>query len=169
MIAEKMAGYQPFDAIFAKFMFNWEANYFIRIQMHSFFKHSLFGICYIIISLLVGEIHPFSRETMYDSFPNLAVTFYLNDSAANLLPVKKYFAYNTDAITHNYHNIEEIMGYQQVETKQRLQEVGRKMWLQIMPRAYPTTDTHGITIHRVSYFMVNNSLQQNDEILYQVP
>ena len=123
----------------------------------------------MLISITVGEIHPFSRETMYNSFPNLAVTFYLNDSTAKLLPVKKYFACNTDAITHNYHNIEEIMGYQQAKTKQGLQEVGRKMWLQIMPHAYPATVIHGITIHRVSYFMANNSLQQNDEILYRVP
>jgi len=136
--------------------------------MQFLLKHSLFGFFYIIISLLVGEFHPFSRETMYDSFPNLAVTFYLSDSTGNCLPVKKFFAYNTDAITHNYHNIEERMGYQKAETKQGLHEVGREMWLQIVPHALTSTVTHGVAIHRVSYFMLNNTLQQNDEILYQV-
>ena len=123
----------------------------------------------MIMSLLIGEVHPFSREPMYNSFPNLATAFYLSDSRGNLLPVTKYFSYNTDAITHNYHTIEEIMGYQENETKSRLDKIGREMWTQILPHAYSGVIVHGITIHRVSYFLSKDTISQNDEILYQAP
>ena len=137
--------------------------------MNTVFKYSLFCVSYVILSLIIGESHPFSREPMYNSFPNLSVAFYLSDSSGHLLPVKKYFRYNTDAITHNYHSIEESIGYPQKESKSLLNEIGQKMWAQIRPHAYPATDTHGITIHRASYFLSKDTICQNDQILYQVP
>jgi hypothetical protein len=138
-------------------------------MLSSVYKHSFLGISYVILSLIIGENHPFSREPMYNSFPNLAIAFYLTDSTGHILPVKKYFGYNTDAITHNYHSIEETMGYPGNETKVILNQIGVKMWGQIRPHAYPSTITHGITLYRISYFLSKDTICQNDQILYQVP
>ena len=48
----------------------------------------------MIMSLLIGEVHPFSREPMYNSFPNLATAFYLSDSRLNSIhPEIRYTTY----------------------------------------------------------------------------
>jgi hypothetical protein len=126
-----------------------------------------YGLLYVVLSLIIGEYHPFSRETMYDSFPNLAIVCYLRNSQGEIVPVKKKFHYTADNITHNYWNILEKIADKNKEMS--LKEVGANLWTQIAPHAYHSTILDGLAIHRISFFIRNDSIIQNDEILYQVP
>jgi hypothetical protein len=136
---------------------------FTRILQHIFL-----GLSYVLLSLVIGECHPFSRVTMYNSFSKDALAFYLSDSTGKLLPVKKYFGYSADDIAHNYWTIKETSLDYEKETQANLNEIGKAMWAQIAPRALSTQIPHSIQLHRVSYFLKDDSIIQTDIIIYDV-
>ena len=106
---------------------------------------------------------------MYNSFPDSAESIYLSDSAGTRLAIKKYFSYDADAITHNYHNINDnLKAGTSLKTTNSLL-TGELMWRQISPHAYKSTNVHGIEIHHLIYFLRNDSILQNDSVLYRVP
>jgi hypothetical protein len=72
------------------------------------------AIFYIVLSLTLGEVHPFSKFEMYDYFPSSALAFNLREPNGKMLAVNRYFNYHTAEISHNYvaandkyHSIEE--------------------------------------------------------------
>lgn len=64
-------------------------------------NYSLF-LFYVLVSLLIGEFHPFSRYEMYNSFPPTALAFMLTTPNGNIIPLKEYFHYKTADLSHNY-------------------------------------------------------------------
>lgn len=71
-------------------------------------KKSILFFVYIIISLVIGEFHPFSRYQMYDSFPLSATSFFLSKPDGKIIPLQEYFNYKTADISHNYATIKAI-------------------------------------------------------------
>lgn len=57
---------------------------------------------FIISSWLIGEQHPFSRYPMYNSFPNYAYIFVLENKQNEHLPLIKYSRLNSAEISHLY-------------------------------------------------------------------
>lgn len=60
------------------------------------------AIFYIALSLILGEVHPFSKFEMYDYFPSSALAFNLREPNGKMLAVNHYFNYRTADISHNY-------------------------------------------------------------------
>lgn len=138
-----------------------------KLTISKVYNNVKFGLFYVLLSLIIGECHPFSRETMYNTFPNLAVVCYLRGEKGVLVPVKKNFSYSIDAITHNYWNILEKT--ENKKDNRTHAEFGSQLWNQIAPHAYNSTVLKRLTIHRMSYFLRNDTIIQNDTVLYQIP
>lgn len=51
-------------------------------------KFPLIFVMYVILGLLIGEHHPFSRFPMYDNIPNWSHSFEVQDTSGNLIPCK---------------------------------------------------------------------------------
>jgi hypothetical protein len=128
------------------------------------------GLCYIIISLIVGECHPFSLVSMYNSFPDKACTFYLSDSKGTLLPLARYYHYITGDLTHNYNAICRSMGINggnQAETVEQLHTIAKSMMAILEQRCFskPVADT--VQLHQVYYFLKGDSIRSSDIIIYE--
>lgn len=78
-----------------------------KLQVHIAVKHLLsktyLAVIYIIISLAVGEWHPFSTYPMYSTFQESALAVLAVDSTQNILPLKKYLRIGSADLTHNLH------------------------------------------------------------------
>ena len=65
---------------------------------------SLFpSIFYIALSLIIGDVHPFSRYEMYNSFPSTALAISATDKNGKLLPIQDYFKYSSFSLLHSYY------------------------------------------------------------------
>lgn len=86
-------------------------------------------VCYIILSLQIGEMQPFTKVPMYDSFPNWSYIFYLRDENEKIIFPRKEIHHPIDigAIAHifySYCNEKEMKyGYGE-EDPQQLLEAG---------------------------------------------
>ena len=63
------------------------------------------SIFYISACLVIGELHPFSRYEMYNSFPSNSFCISITDTNGNLMPVQKYFNYSSFLLLHGYSNV----------------------------------------------------------------
>lgn len=61
-------------------------------------KISLFylGALYIVLTLLVGECHPFSSYPMFSSFPAQGEFVYVSNTKNEIISARKNFNYTTD-------------------------------------------------------------------------
>ena len=130
----------------------------------------IIGITYIVLSLLIGEVHPFTVVPMYSSFPNWAYSFYLSDSTSRLLPIANYFKYADDELGHNYAAIceqQKIVYGNQTETKIQLECVGKQMFGLLQAHQVAPLLQSYIQLHRVCYFMQRDSINVADIIIYE--
>lgn len=128
------------------------------------------GLFYVIICLIVGECHPFSLVSMYNSFPDKACTFYLSDSKGRLLPLKSYYHYITGDLTHNYNAICRSMnmnGGNQAETPEQLDSIGKKMMEILEQRRFLKPPVDPIQLHQVYYSLKGDSIHSSDNIIYE--
>jgi hypothetical protein len=135
-------------------------------------KQNLFlGLCYIALSLIIGECHPFSLVSMYDSFPKTACTFYLSDNVGNLMPLQNYFDYKTADLTHNYYAIcdkKKIAGGNETETQEQLHEIGKDMLNPLIQQLLIKEIPKKIQIHQVYYFLKNDSICSKEKMMYEL-
>lgn len=80
-------------------MFNFKAHTVVKQLLPKIYL----AVIYIVISLAVGEWHPFSKYPMYSTFPNSALVVMAVDSAQNVLPLTKYLRIGSADLTHNLH------------------------------------------------------------------
>lgn len=135
-------------------------------------KYFLFG-AYLLLSLVIGEFHPLSRFPMYNSFPNYAYVFYLNDEKAQLVPYLKYFDFSKNASYvafdfysfFNYNNYP--LGYGN-ENPIHLKKAGESLTNMILEQkgALPY-DFDTLKIYRRNYFIKDNHIQYNDHMMYE--
>ncbi|MBL7793992.1 MAG: hypothetical protein JNK77_16815 [Saprospiraceae bacterium] len=135
-------------------------------------KYFLFG-AYLILSLVIGEFHPFSRLPMYNSFPNYAYIFYLSDENERLIPYLKYFDYSKNAsyiafffysicTQHNY-----PYGTDQ-EDPDHLEKTGKEI-MDIILKNEDTTpfDFDTLKLYRKNYYIHNNQIRYTDYLMYE--
>jgi len=133
-------------------------------------QNIVLGLGYIMFCLLIGEVHPFTLVPMYSSFPSWAYSFYLSDDDNRLLPLANYFNCGDDALSHYYSNICErkhIAYGNQAETKSQLENIGEQMINQLQSHQYKSIQKPTIRLHRVCYFLRNNSITSTDIIMYE--
>lgn len=76
------------ESVLAKLMIKYnilEPQYFKK-KSSSLFPFVFF--LYVILGILIGEHHPFSRFPMYDNLPNWSHSFEVQDTLGNLIPCK---------------------------------------------------------------------------------
>ncbi len=128
------------------------------------------GLCYVILSLIIGECHPFSLVDMYNRFPEKACTFYLTDTKGKLLPIENYYHYKTGDLTHNYNAIcksKNITGDNHTLTSEQLHNIGEIMMSQLGQRCFSKPLANTIQLHQIYFFLKNDSIQSNDIIMYE--
>jgi hypothetical protein len=133
------------------------------------YKFILVFSVYILGSLLLGEIHPFSRFPMYNQFPNWSYVFYLSDENYELIPSMK-FNISGGWIGHTFYAIcqdENILYGDNVESEEELEIVGRKMLDIILPKNQDELSIHKIIhLHKVSYFFEGSEIISSDKVMY---
>jgi hypothetical protein len=130
---------------------------------------TLLGVVYILLSLVIGEVHPFTTVPMYNKFPNYAYAYYVSDENGKMLPVGSYFNYNAGNLSHNYVAICEskkiIHGYE-VETQDQLSQVGKEMLEQLIAYRRDSIPAKILQMHRVNYFLEKDSIKTKDVVMY---
>lgn len=128
------------------------------------------GLCYIALSVWFGEVHPFTVVPMYNNFPNWAYSFYMSDKNNNIIPIATYFNYKDDELSHNFSAIcssENISYANKTIVDPELLKVGKLMALQLFKKKIKPLDTDSVRLHRVCYFLCNDSICSTDLILYE--
>lgn len=68
--------------------------------------YTYFIFCfYIILSLLLPEVQPFSRYPMYSQFPDHAQTFLIRDEHGKMVPLHRYFTPGAADLSHLYYHL----------------------------------------------------------------
>lgn len=128
------------------------------------------GICYVILSLCIGECHPFSREPMYDRFPAQAYTFYISDSQNAVLPLARYTHMTTDAITHFFNawcEHRNISTDSLVKNERLYEEAGNAIATEIRKHQYPERPLGNFTVHEVFYAVQDDTIMHIDKSMYE--
>ncbi len=76
------------DSVLAKLLTRYnvlKADVFKKKPMSIF---PIIFVFYVLLGLLIGEHHPFSRFPMYDNLPNWSHSFEVQDTSRNLIPCK---------------------------------------------------------------------------------
>jgi hypothetical protein len=121
-------------------------------------KNMLLGLAYILLCLLIGEVHPFTRVPMYNKFDDYAYSFKLTDSDDQLIPISKYYRISSAGLGHKYSLFmqnPEALAYSGRELLNQLQE-SRK--------AKPPADS--LRLYLVRHYLTNDSLLQTETLMY---
>ncbi len=142
-------------------------NHFITFLIK--YKIIAVAILYIGCSIVLGEIHPFSRFPMYNSFPNWSYAFYLADKDGKLIPSKE-FKTTGGKMGHTFYSICEARkinyGYA-VETEAELQSIGKEMLDLILANNNHSKEFPYLALHRLHYFYQNDTIKQTNTIIYE--
>jgi hypothetical protein len=125
------------------------------------------GGSYVLLSLIFGENHPFTRMPVYNSFPNFGYSFYLSDKEQKMFPARAYFNYNAGELSHIYFSIcrENEWPVDKNETPEELSRIGEIMTAIMKQREGAHWPEGIVQLHRVCYFMSNDSIHKKDTIL----
>ncbi len=133
--------------------------------------YTALGLSYVVLSLLIGEVHPFSLVPMYNNFPNYAYAFYVSDEEGKLLPVNTYFNYGAGDLSHNYVAVCESQkvfhGYNR-ETSGQLAAVGKVMLQKLYTFKRDSVPAQRLQLHRVNYTLTNDSITSKDVLMYEM-
>lgn len=135
-------------------------------------QNVLVGVVYVVLSLLIGEQHPFTLVPMYSNLPNYAYSFYLSDDKGQILPFAKYFKCADDYPAHTYNAIcedKKISYGNGLETEEQLAEIGKQMIAELKEHQYALLPKGQVQLHRINYFMENDSLKEVDSKMYEEP
>jgi hypothetical protein len=98
---------------------------------------------------------------MYSSFPSLSRAFYISDKKGKVIPIRKYFHYNSSDLTHNYYAIEK----QPNMTGQK--EIGQKMWVQIEQYRFAPIEEDSVQVREMDFEYQDRKLLQISKTLYE--
>lgn len=134
-------------------------------------KYFLFG-AYLLLSLAIGEFHPFSQFPMYNSFPNYAYAFYLSNEKKEIVPYRKlHFNKNAGYVAHTFYSFCEQhhynYGYNR-EEPEHLKVAGKELMDMILKQEdvrYLDCDT--LKLYKRAYFLKDNRIQYTDQLMYE--
>jgi hypothetical protein len=133
-----------------------------------YFRLYYIAICYLLISLLVGEFNPFTRVPMYNSFPNYAYTFYITDAyGKNLCATNEHL--NSGNLSHIYCSIVSkynlFYGFRK-ETKQEMNLVAGEMFNNFKNDSKVKLPKGLIFLRRISFSIENEKLCKQNDLIY---
>ncbi len=140
------------------------------ILQKSYSRYFLLGAGYVMLSLYIGEIHPFTLFPMYYTIPKYAYSFYFSDPAGKIYPANQYFNCGADALSHMYGTItgmEKIPIGSERETAEQLRKTGEIMMNQVKQHPTAAWPAGIVDLHRVCYFMDGDSILNRDIVIYE--
>ncbi len=133
------------------------------------FLGSFLFVGYVLTTLAVGEVHPFSRFPMYNSFPNWAYSFCLKDSAGQMLPFISYTNTRSGSVAHQYYTVSALNNFAYGDGKEapeQLQLVGREMMERIDFVKKPEVgDT--VSLYLVFYYLEDGEIKKRESLIGQ--
>lgn len=142
----------------------------IPVSFIGFIRKSLMlGLVYLILCLLIGEVHPFTKMPMYDRFVNYAYSFKVTDKAGNIIPANRHYRVNCGSLAHKFYVICNTLqvncGFEK-ETTQELQLVGKQLLkeLEASRKTNPPADT--ICLYLVNHYFDNDSIVKTERLMY---
>jgi hypothetical protein len=145
-------------------------NLLFWVKKH-YLRFAVGGI-YLGLCLWIGEVHPFTLVPMYNSFPNYGYAFYITDEHNKVLPIKKYFSYQSGNLGHYYNAVASSHGFAtgfEMESAAELAIIGQEMMAQLAEKCYKLPPTEAIVLHRACFTLVNDSIEQHDVAMHQIP
>lgn len=130
-------------------------------------KYFLF-LSYVVICVLIPEIHPFSKYPMYSSFPNYSYSFYVADKNDSLIPFHDNFKIRANEIAHTYYEICSNHNFKcgfGAETDSQLSVVGCEMLDHIIKLRKSTLVADSISLHRIYYLFEGGKIKSYDKQL----
>jgi hypothetical protein len=120
---------------------------------------------YIVLSLMMGEVHPFSRYEMYSSFPSTAFCLSVTDTNGKLLPVKQYFDYSAFTLLHNYHTVLPVIGQQFTNQDSVEHHVAATLVHQMLSfRKSSALSAYQIRLH--TFFKAEQRINSREKVIY---
>lgn len=134
----------------------------------TFYSFGLF-LLYIVLSLLLGEEHPFSRYPMYNSFPNTASVYFLKDKKGHTLALQKYFNLKAEELGHLPPDIaaNQNISYDSLHnTTEGRKILGARLLHHVMQRALPALPFDTLQVWRKEYTYNGKAIQPHELLLY---
>lgn len=134
-------------------------------------KNYFLFLTYILLSLLIGEAHPFSEFPMYNHFPNYTYVFYVSDEKNEVIPYLKKFNFSKNAgfIAHKFYSICDYNNYFYGFNKENplhLNKVGKELMEFILEGENTTSfDFDTLKLYKRYYFIQNNQIQYEDQLM----
>ncbi len=163
-----MAAIKPHTYAVGSVVFVW--LFTIPLKFRGFIKKNLMiGIIYLILCLLIGEIHPFTLMPMYNKFVNYAYSFKVTDKEGKVIPVSSYYSTTCGSLAHKFYAIAQTFGINygfDSETPQELQLIGKQLLkeLQASRKTNPQADT--IYLYLVNHSFENDSIVKTERLMY---
>ena len=163
-----IAAIKPHTHVVGAVVFIW--LFTIPVARISFIRKNLMiGIIYLILCLLIGEIHPFTLMPMYNKFVNYAYSFKLTDKEGKVIPVSSYYSITCGSLAHKFYAISNSLavncGFEK-ETTQELRIIGKKLLkeLEASRKTNPPADT--ICLYLVNHSFENDSIVKTEKLMY---
>lgn len=134
------------------------------------YKFVAVAVLYMFCSVFIGEIHPFSRFPMYNSFPNWSYAFYLTDENNKLIPANELNT-NGGKMGHTFYSIcetKKINYGDGKESKKELQNIGKEMIdLILLNNKKAIKKRSKIALHRVYFYYQKDTIRNINKIIYE--
>lgn len=127
------------------------------------------GLCYVLLSLIMGDNHPFGLETMYSSFPIVTSTFSLTDGRGDLLPIERYYHYSSADLSHYYASVclsKKTAGNDESRNDSLSRAIGREMFEELARNRFASLPRGNIQLHQIDFYLQGDSIHNRDKILY---
>lgn len=132
-------------------------------------KNLMLGLVYLILCMLIGEVHPFTQMPMYNKFVNYAYSFKVTDKEGKVIPVNRHYRANCGSLAHKFYAISNSLGVNcgfEKETTLELQLIGKQLMkeLQASRKTNPPADT--ICLYLVNHSFENDSIVKTERLMY---
>ncbi len=135
--------------------------------MNRITKSTYIGLLsYVILSLLIGEFHPFSRAEMYDHFPDSSELIALTDSNGKAIALKEFFGYNIGDLTHNQTVIKNTLS-RTLPSEAADSTLGVLLWRQLVAYQKKPLPNTPLQIRRIYYTTCNDKIVSSSKVLYE--
>lgn len=137
-------------------------------QVSSIRQRSWLFASYAGLSLLIGEIHPFTTVPMYTTFPNYAYSFKLTDTKGNLIPIAKYYHSSSDELSHQFSNIANNLHLSSTdyEDSYNMRIIGKMLFTGMRMNVKNTPPVDSIQLYLVSYTRNNGNITAKETLMY---
>lgn len=126
------------------------------------------GTGYLLLSLAVGEVHPFTLVPMYNQFPNWSYAFFITDEKEQVIPIKAHFRYGAGNLGHHFCAVaadENIHYGNRVESGEELEKIGGSMLEKLSGQCYKKPESAEVQLHRLCFYWEQDSIRTEDKML----